>query len=254
MKRTWEFQFLLMYPKIQNGAILIADTHEDDKRDGFYSFLQKIESNKIVTTQLFLMGDMFDLFIGKIEYSVQKYQKYIDMLEKIALNIEVFYFEGNHDFSLSNLFKNVKTVPIQLQPKKFILKDNTLIYLSHGDKYCGFIYNNYTKIIRLSIVLKILNIVDKMCNNFISKKIKSNQSKKKLCIKIKDFEKIIRLKILQYNIEQKSWIIEGHYHQNSRFKINKVNYINLPSFACGGSYFIVECLKHKKEFFKELGC
>jgi UDP-2,3-diacylglucosamine hydrolase len=132
-----------MYHRIKNGAIFIADAHENDKRDKFYRFLECIESKKITTPQLFLMGDMFDLLVGKVEYSVKKYQKYIDLIEKISLHVEVFYFEGNHDFALSNLFKNVKVIPIQLQPMKFVLEDNTLVYLSHGDKYGGFVHNTY---------------------------------------------------------------------------------------------------------------
>ncbi len=241
-----------MYPKIKNGAIFIADAHENDKRDGFYHFLQMLKSKKIVTPQLFLMGDMFDLLVGKVEYSVKKYQKYIDLIDKIALHVEVFYFEGNHDFALKNLFKNAKIIPIQLQPMEFILEDNTVVYLSHGDKYGGLVHNTYTKLIRSNSILKLLNFIDKKRNDFISKKIENDQFRKKICSTIENFEELIRLKIPNYNAKQNSYIIEGHYHQNHMFRIKDINYLNLPSFACNQSYFIVECFKDDK--FALRGC
>ena len=168
------------------------------------------------------------------------------MIEKIALHVEVFYFEGNHDFALSPLFKNVKVIPIQLQPRKFVLEDNTLVYLSHGDKYGGFVHNTYTKLIRSPFILTILNFIDNKKDNNISKSIEKDQLRKKLCSKIDNFEDIISSKIPNYNVEQNSYIVEGHYHQNHMFKLKEVNYINLPSFACNQSYFIVECFKRNK--------
>jgi UDP-2,3-diacylglucosamine hydrolase len=241
-----------MFPKIQNGAIFIADAHENDRRDNFYHFLKLIESKEITTPQLFLMGDMFDLLVGKVEYSVKKYQNYIDLIDSIALHVEVYYFEGNHDFAIANLFKNLKVVPIQLQPMQFVLEDKTLVYLSHGDKYGGFVHNTYTKIIRASSLLKILNFIDKKIDNYIAKKIENEQFKKKICSTIENFEEIISSKIPNYNAKQNSYIVEGHYHQNYSFTQNGVNYINLPSFACNQSYFIVEC--SQKEKFALRGC
>jgi len=235
-----------MYHKIKNGAIFVADAHENDRRDKFYHFLQKIDSKEITTPQLFLMGDMFDLLVGEVEYGVRKYKKYIDLINKISLHVEIFYFEGNHDFALLKLFKNVKVVPIQDQPMKLTLEDDTLVYLSHGDKYGDFVHNAYTKLIRSLFLLKILNLIDVKKDNFISKKIENDQHRKNICTKINGFEEIISAKILNYKPKQNSYIIEGHYHQNHSFKQNGVNYINLPSFACNQSYFIVECFKREK--------
>ena len=74
---------------LQDKAIFIADAHESENRDDFFKFLKKIENKEITTPQLFLMGDMFDLLVGDIAYTVKKYQKYIDLIEKISLHVEV---------------------------------------------------------------------------------------------------------------------------------------------------------------------
>ena len=237
---------MLMCHKIKNGAIFIADAHDDSERDNFYRFLKAVETDKIKTPQLFIMGDMFDLLVGEVEHGVKKYQKYIDLIDKISLHVEIFYFEGNHDFALAKLFKNVKVIPMQLQPLKYKLEDSTLAYLSHGDKYCGVVHAFYTMVIRSKMVLKLLNFIDRKVDGAVSKKIQSNQTKKDLCRKIENFEKIISEKLSNYQAKKDSYIVEGHYHQNYSFSKNSINYINLPSFACNQSYFIVECFKDNK--------
>ena len=236
---------------IEEGALFISDAHENDKRDGFYHFLCMVESKEINPTQLFLMGDMFDLFVGEVKYLKDKYKKHIDLIEKIAQTIEVFYFEGNHDFSLNHIFKNVKVINIDMQPVVFQIS-NQKILLSHGDKYGGKTHAFFTKIIRNRHILKALNKVDELGSFFISKKIEKDLLKKDICTKIINFEKIIAKKI-EKNVDiEVDMIAEGHYHQNRRFRYKKYEYINFSSFACNQSYFIVQLSPNIKFIEKKL--
>ena len=240
-----------MFPSIKEGALFISDAHENDKRDEFYHFLCMVESKEINPTQLFLMGDMFDLLIGEVKYLKDKYKKYIDLIEKIAQNIEVFYFEGNHDFSLKHIFKNTKIISIDIQPVVFQIS-NQKILLSHGDKYGGRTHTFFTKIIRNSIVLKTLNKIDVLGRFFISKRVEEDLLKKDICTKIINFENIIGKKI-EKNVDiEIDMIAEGHYHQNRTFRYKKHEYINFSSFACNQSYFIVELSPDIKFIEKKL--
>jgi UDP-2,3-diacylglucosamine hydrolase len=178
--------------------------------------------------------------VGKVFYTTKKYKKYINLIEKISLHVEVFYFEGNHDFSLENIFKNVHVVPIKEQPKTFILPDLSEALLLHGDKYGGALHNFYTRLIRSKLVLQVLNFIDMKIDNKISKKIEDDLVLKKICAKIENFEETIASKLLTYPISKERYIIEGHYHQNRKFQCNNINYVNFSSFACNQSYFIVE--------------
>ncbi len=228
-----------MFHSIKEGAIFISDTHDNSKRDGFYRFLLDIKSGKLKPTQLFLMGDMFDLLVGEVAYLRDKNRKEIDLLEEIAKDIEVFYFEGNHDFALKRLFKNLKIIDIESQPTLF-LANNSRILLSHGDKYGGVLHKIFTKIIRNRVLLKILNAADKLCGSCISKKIVTNLEKKNICSKIQNFESIIKTKLDKYIDSNVDIVAEGHYHQNRDFKHKKYKYINFSSFACNQSYFVVQ--------------
>ncbi len=235
--------------EIKNGALFVSDAHENDKRDGFYRFLLKIKSKEIEPSQLFLMGDIFDLLVGEVRYTREKNRNCIELLGEIAEELEVFYFEGNHDFSLKKVFKDCKVIPIDEQPMVFSIADKKIL-LSHGDRYGGVVHTLFTKIIRNRVLLKILNGFDLLCGSCISKKIVAGLSKKNICSEIENFQKIIEDKIHQ-NINQDIDIIaEGHYHQGLSFDYKKYKYINFSSFACNQSYFIVQLCPEIK--FKEI--
>ena len=125
----------LYTPVIKYGAIFIGDAHENVNRDSFLKFLHAIDSGKIPEPpQIFLLGDMFDFLSGESEFTINLYAEHLRLINKISEKIEIFYFEGNHDFRLSNLFnktrdfwdghevqsyKNVKIYDISAQPANF---------------------------------------------------------------------------------------------------------------------------------------
>ena len=93
---------------IKENAIFIADAHENENRRGFWKFLQALKNKEIKTPQLFLMGDIFDLLIYEIKATHKFALAYINILEQLADDIEIFYLEGNHDFNLAKFFNKVK--------------------------------------------------------------------------------------------------------------------------------------------------
>ncbi|EAH4734534.1 TPA: metallophosphoesterase, partial [Campylobacter jejuni] len=108
----------------------MADAHENEQRKGFWEFLQALKKGKISTPQLILIGDIFDLLIGEISATHEFAKPYIELLEELALKIEIIYLEGNHDFNLSCFFKRVKIFNLQEQPIKLNLhtsKGNNLV-------------------------------------------------------------------------------------------------------------------------------
>lgn len=255
MKRASGSHFLPMCLKIRSGALFVADAHESAKRKEFFQLLQDIDSGKIQTSQLFLMGDIFDLLVGEVENCVKKYHSYIQLLEKIAQNIEVYYFEGNHDFCLENIFLHVKIFPLSKQPCLCEFEDGQKAYLLHGDKYGGLTHRLYTGLIRNKSFLKLLNFIDKKIDYALSNKIENSLLEKNICSKIPNFKELICKKIYSYYPKDILFVIEGHYHQDSQFQCEKVSYVNFSSFACNQSYFIVEFFNGAKFAQKKLrGC
>jgi len=204
--------------ELKEGAIFIADAHYPNHSKEFLTLLQNIESGKIETSQLILMGDIFDLLVGTSSYLKEKFKTEIDLIERIAQKIEVIYLEGNHDFYLSPLFKKTKVVSIEKQPL-LMQSGNKTVALSHGDRYCmSLSYKLYTKLIRNPIILKFIP------ESYAKNKLQSMQSKN-ICKKIKHFNTLAKKIAKKYSA---NLIVEGHYHQGVIID----NYVSLPSFAC----------------------
>lgn len=237
--------------EIKDGALFISDSHDNEIREGFYNFLQKIDKEEIKTSQLFLMGDMFDLLVGEISYTKKCYQKTINLIDKLSKKIQIIYFEGNHDFNLNTLFSNVTVIPIQKQPSLWKFKNFSLL-LSHGDIYEDEAYLRYTKIIRNRYFLTLLNLLDLLLGYKISNSILTKQKNKFICKKDRFFYENIKQKIQKYDIgiSKIDFVCEGHHHQNREFMFESFKYKNFSSFACDKSYYQISFTD--KIVFKEV--
>lgn len=222
---------------IQEGAIFIADSHYPHHGDRFLQILQKIDSKVIDTPQLFLMGDNFDLLFGYNDYIQTFYGEAISLLQTLSTKIEIFYFEGNHDFCLKRVFPNIKVYSRGEQPVVFMMNDKR-VALSHGDKYETSIgYNLYCKLLRNPLTLTLLKPFEKEIINYQMQKL----SQKHICQTFKGFE--ARVEAIEKHYQTVEWVIEGHFHQAKMLG----HYISLPSLACQGE---VGILKEGKILFK----
>jgi len=234
---------------LQEGAILIADAHYSPEYPQFYTFLQALESGEIQTKQLILMGDMFELLFGVIKQTLIDNEKEVILLNTLSKNMEIIYFEGNHDFGLRKVFPNILIIPLEKQPQLTHFNEQK-VQLSHGDTKTPLGYQIYTRLIRNSIILSVVGLLDKICLHCIIRWLKSRGEQKEPCYKIQNFMQIIakRLKYLKH--EDLDIVIEGHFHQDLKFKMYDFDYINLSSFACKRKYFIVQS-KDKQFFLQE---
>jgi UDP-2,3-diacylglucosamine hydrolase len=224
---------------LQEGAILIADAHYSDKYSQFFTFLQALESGVIKTSQLILMGDMFELLFGVISQTKKDNAQEIALLNKLSESMEIIYFEGNHDFGLKNIFPNILIIPLQEQPQVAKFNEQKVM-LSHGDTKTPLGYQVYTKLIRNPFILSIVGLFDILCAHCIIKWLKSRGMQKDPCYKIGLFKKIIQKRLSYLKDKPLDIVVEGHFHQNLSFELYEFEYINLSSFACNSKYFIVQ--------------
>ncbi len=225
--------------EILDGAFFISDAHHSHNKPELKQLLQDILHAKLTPPQLILMGDIFDTLFGIIDYTIKQNEKIIDILNDIAIKIEVIYLEGNHDFCLDGVFKNIKIYPLKLQPL-FCTYHNKVVCLAHGDFIEGIKYKFYTSLIRSHIMLLILKYIDILGNHFILKKLDNYLKQKDNCQNFKNFKKYITHRLENKYAQKCNIFIEGHFHQDTKFKIKKMLYINLPAFACNQRYFIVK--------------
>lgn len=225
---------------IKEGAYIVSDVHYSKLRPEFLDFLKDIAQNKLRPTQLILMGDIFDALFGFVPYTSYINQEAVSILNKISQMTEVIYLEGNHDFNLAKIFPHAKVFPIDSHPVECSYQGKK-VYLAHGDFDGAKFYKIYTALIRNKAILSILNIIDSLSNHTILKKLDNYLAKKDDCKKFHGFEKFIRNRI--ENRFSCDYFIEGHFHQNEVFSLEKFTYINLGAFACNQRFFIVKSLQ-----------
>lgn len=225
---------------IKSDAIFVSDAHFNPLRQDLFQFLNSILNGKTKTSQLFLMGDIFDFLAYEIDYFVTQNKEIIDLINTLSKNIEVIYLEGNHDYNLQNIFTNTRIINRTEQPLECEFWDSTKIQsetktrkimLAHGDIFTEKSYDLYTIIIRNKTLLKILNFID--FGNWLTKIIDFWLQKKPLVNEFKNFERFAIKRLMNYKYAKADFIIEGHYHQGKSYK----NYTNLPAFGIENQYF-----------------
>lgn len=222
---------------IKNGAIFIADCHENEKRQNFYNFLLAIKNEKIKTDQLFLMGDIFDFLSFNASFTLEFYAKQIKLLNELSKNLQIFYFEGNHDFNLSRVFPNIEIFPNQLQPVIFKISKKNEVSISHGDNYLGFITKRILMFLRNEKMIDFLDFFDKKLGRKITKMILKSQLNKQIYKEFSTFESFVEKKIDKFDT---NYIFEGHFHQGKTFKFENKTYINFESFGVSAKYYIFQ--------------
>jgi len=229
---------------LQEGAILIADAHCAPWRTSFIDFLHALESDEIVTPQLILMGDIFDMLYGPIQRSYRYSTEGIDLLNRLGKKIEIIYLEGNHDFLLGDLFPEIIVVRREEQP---IVMDymGKKVALSHGDSSMGWGYELYTALIRSPFVLSVLRLIDTIGNGFIVEWLGDEMKRKSHCRNIDDFEALTKKRLSGFKSGSADVLIEGHFHQNRSIKFPQFDYINVGAFACNERYFTVQSNQNK---------
>ena len=222
---------------IKSGAIFIADAHENENRRHFLKFLRSLKEGEISTSQLFIMGDMFDFLSDFCDYSLEFAQEYIKLLNELGEKMEIYYLEGNHDFNLSIIFPNIKVYPIQDQPVNFVTEQGESVQIAHGDIFLPLVDKYALRFLRLKPFLKFMNLIDKILDFKISKAIFAKLRRKNLSYKILNFREIIGEHLINFDAK---FVIEGHFHQGEILKFENKEYINVPCFAHNQSYFVVE--------------
>jgi len=208
--------------QIEKGALFIADAHYPTHGDTLLELLHHIDTGKLVVPQLFLMGDIFDLLVGGLEKSYALNAEATARIQSISRHTDIFYFEGNHDFQLKKIFKNINIYPRGDQPQYMGYKGYT-IGLSHGDRFAsGWKHDLLSRVLRNPLILTAI----KWLKPHIIAQKRTLLSSKEICRELPDFK--TKAKEIFDSYGAVDWVIEGHYHQGGKHE----EYISLPSLVC----------------------
>jgi UDP-2,3-diacylglucosamine hydrolase len=117
-------------------AAFISDIHlrssDEPNAALFVRFLDKIKQNGY--SHLFLLGDIFDLWIADHRYFSKRFQPILEKLRELQQQgIEIHYFEGNHDLDLKPFFE--KKLGAIVHENAFMTElAGKKLRLEHGDQ------------------------------------------------------------------------------------------------------------------------
>lgn len=82
---------------------------------------------------LFMLGDIFDLWVGGSEYFARKFQPIMDGLKELkATGAQITYIEGNHDVHVESYFQKKLGIDVFVEAQ-FYRIDGMNVRCEHGD-------------------------------------------------------------------------------------------------------------------------
>jgi UDP-2,3-diacylglucosamine hydrolase len=133
--------------------LIIADLHltyvEGEKLDLFCQFCQTEATN---ADQLFILGDLFNTWIGD-DISLPDYHVAINCLKELTKSTTVFVMIGNRDFLLGKKFEQLSGCKLINEPHLLNHNDKDYV-LVHGDDLCSddIDYQKMKKVLRNRLV------------------------------------------------------------------------------------------------------
>jgi len=193
--------------------LFISDLHlSPDHPRLVRGFLALLKEYKNKNTQLYILGDWFNAWIGD-DYGAPWLDEIITTLQEFtAANNHVYFQVGNRDFVLGKKF--LALFNATLLPDVYILEINHRKFrLEHGDALCtdDVAYQRFRKVIRNPVLLGILkrtplNFRQKLANGFRKK---SSETKQLKSYDIMD----VNLYAVENAIHQVDFLIHGHTHR-----------------------------------------
>lgn len=95
-------------------------------------FLKSLESGERPATHLFLLGDIFDLWVGPHDFFRQRFAPLVDVIHRLSRRIQVEYFEGNHDVHVRKFWEGTLGIPCWVS-ERYVELGGRLVRLEHGD-------------------------------------------------------------------------------------------------------------------------
>ncbi len=114
-------------------AIFLADAHLRKPEDKNYQQLLDFLDQQQDLDALFLLGDIFEFWLGYKHVVFSAYVPLLNKLEQLSKSgTKLFFVEGNHDFNLGQYFTNTLNCTV-IEDQQLLDWDGKKILISHGD-------------------------------------------------------------------------------------------------------------------------
>lgn len=215
--------------------------HMDERRSQWLlRFLSLLADGKHSATHLYLVGDIFDLWVGNHDYYEDRFKPLIDLLLRLkAQGVQIIYFEGNHDVHVKRYWESRYGIPCSVDERYDQIGPH-LVRVEHGDLINpnDHTYLKYRRFIRRPWMEKLAHLLPARLIHWLGDRA-SRKSRKHSSVKRRDSEGELRQMIRDY--AEKVYaaapfdlIITGHMHIRDDYRFDcdgkKVRSVNLGSW------------------------
>ena len=211
----------------RNGKILLRFLH---------SLLEK-DPSKI---HLFLLGDIFDLWVGGHSYFKKRYGPLISILEKLREHgLRMTYIEGNHDVHIEGFFQKVLGAEVFVEAQYFDI-DGLKVRCEHGDliNLDDQTYLKYRALIRGRIVRSMALHLPGLFWAYVGNLMSQKSRKRSSVYRAQNEEQLIKMirahAVRSYAEKPFDMIISGHMHvfddHTNEINGKKIRSVNLGSW------------------------
>ncbi|WP_428240378.1 UDP-2,3-diacylglucosamine diphosphatase [Gynuella sp.] len=198
-------------------VFFVSDMHlTDNKPDiaqAFFGFMDKYQQD---IHSLYLMGDLFEFWIGD-QFSSPIVIQFKQRLAKLSQHSTIFIQHGNRDFLIGQTFCQQTRAQLLPDPWEITLH-KTRALLSHGDIFCtdDIAYQRLRSILRSKTVLFLANALPYSIRHFVAQRIRSGSRQRQQ----KEYEHTqmradINIQAIESTLNQycAKLVIHGHTHK-----------------------------------------
>lgn len=196
--------------------IFIADAHLKSPDDPNYRALVRfLESLPPDTDTLFLMGDIFEFWIGNPKPVYEQYRDIVDTLKRVrGRGVRIVYFEGNHDFHLDGFFRDELQAEVHRGGAELSIGSQR-VYLCHGDEINreDYRYRAFRLVLRSRLVKALVPIFSRRLADRAAATLSRRSSDKRAYRRKRwDYRQVLRDFAKERFASGCDAVITGHYH------------------------------------------
>lgn len=223
-------------------AWFLSDLHLKDPKERnsqtLLRFFNSVLANERPMTHLFLVGDVFDVWIGGHKVFQDHWSEIVSAISSLkSKGVQVYYFEGNHDVHIDPFWQKELGIPVYTSAQYFKLGVLS-IRVEHGDliNLDDRTYLRYRNLIR-SLPLRAMGVyLPGQFWNWIGNKMSSKSRKHS---QVYREEQVADLKQMHrkhadraYREKEFDLMITGHLHIDDDYQLpdTKARAINLGSW------------------------
>ncbi len=225
-------------------AWFLSDIHlkSAEERNGqiLLRFLRSLEEHEPKQIHLFLLGDIFDLWIGGHTHFANKFPDITKSLSNLrSKGARVTYIEGNHDVHIEGYFQKQLGLEVHVEAQHYLI-DGVRVRCEHGDliNLNDQAYIRYRSIIRNPFVKPLGELIPGFVWDYIGNQASKKSRERSGHYRAQNEDNLIQMIRLHAERVHKEkpfdFIISGHMHVFDDVTIDikgkKVRSVNLGSW------------------------